>query len=391
MSRPQGTESRPCGVADTQGGNLPLRNFKFGNSMSPELAHKNSIVRRSFQWGWMVFTLAILALPTMILFVDETEFVIVERLGRISAVYDQPSLTGLHVKLPWPIESVRRFDRRLRMMTPAGREAFTRDRKNVTVEAYVCWKIAAGDNAPIAHRPVVKFFQGLGDVDLAEARIGTRLQSILTEQLGRSELSELLSVTDSEAGPVDHTSALNDISGRIRVEMQQREDEQQSIKERLGVEIVDVRIRRLNLPVGNMQAVYERMRSERQKIAEQYRSAGLAENRMIRSQADRQAGELLAQARADAERIRGEGEAAAIQILNRAHVKDPEFAEHLQTLDAYRQIMNDRTTLILSGSTRFLNLFMNGAISTQTSDGSRQTSEDAIKPAESQDTVAPER
>ena len=109
-----------------------------------------------------------------------------------------------------------------------------------------------------------------------------------------------------------------------------------------------------------MQAVFERMRSERQKIAERYRSAGLAENRMIRSRADRQSGELLAKANADAERIRGEGEAAAIHILNEAHAKDPEFAALLQTLESYKQILNERTTLILSGSNSLLNVLMRG-------------------------------
>ena len=81
---------------------------------------------------------------------------------------------------------------------------------------------------------------------------------------------------------------------------------------------------------------------------------------MIRSQADRQSGELLAKAHADAERIRGEGEAAAIRILNEAHRKDPEFAQLLQILESYKQILNDRTTLILSGSNRFLKVLMEG-------------------------------
>ena len=102
------------------------------------------------------------------------------------------------------------------------------------------------------------------------------------------------------------------------------------------------------------------MRSERQKIAERYRSAGLAENRMIRSQADRQAGELLAKANAEAERIRGEGDAAAIHILNEAYARDPEFAGVLQTLEAYKHILNERTTLVLSASNSLLKLLVEG-------------------------------
>ena len=318
----------------------------------------------------------------MFVFVDETKIVITERFGRITAVYDQRAQSGLHFKLPWPVEKIRQFDRRLQLLTPAGREAFTRDRKNVTVEAYLCWKIAEGQSRTMLDRPVVRFFQGLGSVEVAEARLASRLQSILTEQIGRSELSELLKTANSESGPAaDGLSPLEQISAKIRREFQQRADEEKSVSERLGIEIVDVRIRRLNLPTGNMQAVFERMRSERQKIAERYRSAGLAENRMIRSQADRQSGELLARANADAERIRGEGEATAIHILNEAHAKDPEFAALLQTLESYQQILNDKTTLILSGSNRFLKLLMDGVPTTSAEPPAVPGPPDALRPA----------
>ena len=330
--------------------------------MASELVSQVSTSRlRSAQnWRWLAAAVAMLLFPSLYIFVDETEFAVVERFGRITAVYDQSEQSGLHLKLPWPLESVRRFDRRLQLLSPAGREAFTRDRKNVTVEAYLCWKIADGHSTELLDRPVVKFFQGLGGIEVAEARLASRLQSILTEQIGRSELSDLLSASHSESGPPDGQSPLARVSAEIRRELEQRPDETRSLSDRLGIEIVDVRIRRLNLPTGNMQAVFERMRSERQKIAERYRSAGLADNRMIRSQADRQSGELLAKANADAERIRAEGEAAAIHILNEAHAKDPEFAALLQTLESYKLILNDRTTLILSGSNSFLKLLMHG-------------------------------
>lgn len=331
--------------------------------MSPDSLPNQAVPRflTATFWQRRLFGIvALIVLPTSFLFVDETDSVVVERFGRITAVYDQLPQRGLHLKLPWPIETVRRFDRRLQLLTPAGREAFTRDRKNVTVEAYLCWRIAEGNSEVLLDRPVVRFFQGLGNINVAESRLASRLQSILTEQIGRSELSDLLNAANSEAAPPEGPSALEKVSDAIRRELEQRPDETTSLKQRLGIEIVDVRVRRLNLPTGNMQAVFERMRSERQKIAERYRSAGLAENRMIRSQADRQSGELLAKANADAERIRGEGEAAAIHILNEAHAKDPEFAELLQTLEAYKQILNERTTLVLSGSNNLLKVLMQG-------------------------------
>jgi membrane protease subunit HflC len=128
----------------------------------------------------------------------------------------------------------------------------------------------------------------------------------------------------------------------------------------LGIEIVDLRITRLNLPQGNQQAVFERMKSERKKIADRYRSAGLAENQMIRSQADRQYNELLSKTRADAERIRGVAEAEAVRVLNAAHAQDPDFYAVLAALDAYRKILNERTTLVLSASSSMLKLLTDG-------------------------------
>ena len=102
------------------------------------------------------------------------------------------------------------------------------------------------------------------------------------------------------------------------------------------------------------------MKSERQKIADRYRSAGLAESTVIRSHADRQSAELIAKADADAERIRGEAEAEATAILNNAHAADPEFYRTMRTLDAYRTILNDKTTLVLSASSSLLKMLTEG-------------------------------
>src|SRR3712207_4114909 len=118
--------------------------------------------------------LALSLLGTCAVLVDETEYVLVERFGEIVAVYDRPDDRGLRFKLPWPVETVRRFDRRVRLFDSPARELFTSDRKNVTVEAYVCWRIAEPDSdgtAGLEGRPVVRFFRGLGGVDVAEQRL----------------------------------------------------------------------------------------------------------------------------------------------------------------------------------------------------------------------------
>lgn len=300
---------------------------------------------------WIAGGLLLLALPTMVVFVDETEHVLVERLGRIVAVYDRAPDRGLHFKAPWPIDTVRRFDRRLQLFTPPGREVFTRDRKNLIVEAFVCWQIADGPEtagSDLTARPVVQFFRSLGSTEVAEARLGSRLQSILTTQLGQLSLTDLVHAEESTTAPPKTPTRLAQLAEALQKEVVQRPEETAAWTERLGLDIVDIRIHRLQLPAANQHAVYERMRSERQKMAERYRSAGLAESTLIRSQADRQAGEILARAQAEADKIRGTGEAEALRTLNEAYAKDPEFAQRIQALDAYREMISERTTLVFS-------------------------------------------
>jgi len=314
----------------------------------------------------LLLTLAVLVLCalTSVVFVDESEFVVVETLGQIVAVYDRVDPKdgdrGLHFKLPWPVAMVRRFDRRQQLFDPPGREMFTRDKKNITVSSYLCWKIAdpTESNAPLHDRPVVRFFRGLGNVDTAEARLEARVRSALEIQLGRVELGDLLRVTNPEGGPGGE-SPLTKIAGQALAELKTH-DGAESLRDRLGIELVDLRIKRINLPEGNRTAVYERMRTERERIAERYRSAGLAEKTRIESQARRQSDELLARAEADAERIRGQGEAEAIHILNQAHARDPEFYEFQRTLATYAKVLSERTTIVLSSGSRLFRLLTEG-------------------------------
>ena len=306
--------------------------------------------------------LTIAWLCTCFVFVDESEVVLIERLGTIVSVLDQPEDRGLNIKLPWPIGNARRFDRRIQLFDPLGREVFTRDKKNVTVDAYVCWRIAEEPaTSETLDRPAVRFFRALGGVDSAQARLETRVRSTLASRIAAVGLSDLMRVTDPESPPDgDAAVSLRSIADQLLSDIRQRPDEKESVTERLGIEIVDVRIKRMNFPLGNQQAVFERMRSERQKIAERYRSAGLAQNTLIRSQADRQSSEILSRAEAEAERIRGQAEADALAILNEAHSRDPDFYRTVRTLDTYKKVLNDKTTLVLSASSNLLKMLVEG-------------------------------
>jgi len=319
-----------------------------------------------------MFLLPVVGVPLVValawsslVFVDEGEYVVVERFGEIVAVYDRPADRGLKFKLPWPIDAVRRFDRRVRLYEPPGREVFTADKKNLTVAAYVCWKIAEpGEEASeFADRPVVRFFRNLASPAVAEARLDSRVRSLLNTELGGIQLSELLAVNDSHTGPnADDRSGglLARVAADVRKRLQQSRNGKPALTDELGIEIVDLRIRRINFPVGNRQAVYDRMRSERKKEADQYRSAGLSESKAIRSRADLQYERVLSSARADSERIRGTAEAEAIAIRNAAHAKDPEFYVTLRTLETYKKILNEKTTLVLSASSSLLKMLTDG-------------------------------
>lgn len=318
--------------------------------------------RRSLRrWGLVLVLLALVW--SSLVFVDETEFVIVETFGRVSAVYDEVSEErsdrGLHFKWPWPVGIARRFDRRLQVFDPPGREMFTGDKKNVVVSSYLCWRIAPGNSEPFDQRPVVRYFRGLGDTTTAEARLDARLRSLIAGEFARIELASLLTAASAEAGPAT-TSPLRTLAERVLDQFRKRPDETDDLETRFGVRVVDLGIHRLNFPEGNRFAVYERMRTERERMAERYRATGRAEKARIESQAKRQSDEILARADAEAARIRGEGEAAALAILQKAWERDPEFYEFQRTLTAYSKILDKRTTLVLSTAGRLLRLLQEG-------------------------------
>ncbi|MFQ5733883.1 MAG: protease modulator HflC [Planctomycetaceae bacterium] len=305
-----------------------------------------------------------LLLWTSLVFVDESEYVVVERLGDIVQVYDRPEDRGLKFKLPWPIDAVRRFDRRIRLYSPPGRERPTRDQKNVTVATYVCWRIARpspDQSADFSDRPVVRFYQVLGGPRVAESKIDELILDILNSELSRIEFSDLFSALGAHTGPADKDRGrLAEIADRVRSRLERGGDGRRPLGTDFGIEIVDLRIRRLNLPRGNLQAVYDRMRSERRRESDRIHSEGIAANQVIRSRADLQYERVLASARADAERIRGSAEAEAIAIRNAAHARDAEFYVALRTLQTYKRILNDRTTLVLSASSELLRMLTDG-------------------------------
>lgn len=295
-------------------------------------------MRRTLRFLFVVAMLgALVALGfRSIVMVDETQYVLVTEFGRLVAIYgDQPDEAGLHGKWPW--QSVQAIDRRLQVFDPPARETITGDKKNLEVSSYVVWRV--GDPA--------RFLRSAGVLDAAEARLSERVSAALSDAIGRRELASLAS-TDAKAWQLDALNA--EVLAAVAP----------AARDELGVEIVDVRLRRYNFPLEVRPAVFDLIRSERKQVAATLRAQGEAEYETITSQADRQRDEILAQADAEAERIRGQGEAEATRLYNAAHARDPKFYEFLRTLESYRAILDEKSTVVLSSTSPLLKLLTQG-------------------------------
>jgi membrane protease subunit HflC len=267
--------------------------------------------------------------------VDETQYVLVTEFGRVAAVYGRDGEAGLHLRWPW--QSSIEIDRRLHVFDPPSREVITGDKRNLEVSSYVVWKV----NDP------ARFVRSVGSDEAAEGRLSERVSAALSDAIGRRELAALAS-TDTKRW------ALDDICNEAVAAVAPAANAE------LGVEVIDVRLRRFNHPLEVRPAVFDLIRSERRQVAAALRAEGEAEFQTITSQADRQRDAILSQADAEAERLRGQADAEATRIANEAHSHDPRFYEFLRTLEAYRSFLDDKTTVVLSSSSPLLKLLTQG-------------------------------
>jgi membrane protease subunit HflC len=264
--------------------------------------------------------------------VDETQLAVVTEFGRYVRTVDRP---GLHAKLPW--RTRRRFDRRLLLYNPRPSEFLTLDKKNLLVDNYVCWRIAD---------PKL-FLESVGDLPLAEMRLHDIVWSEVSAKIGGVSLSDLVNV--------DHDQVRSDT---LMAEVGRRCDTR--TRNDLGIEVVAVGIKRLNLPKENVQSVYERMRAERKRIAMQYRAEGEEQALKIRAEADKERERILAEAYREAETTKGRADAEATRIYAAAHQRDPDFYKMTRTLDSYQKLFSDKTTVVLSADSELLQLLTRG-------------------------------
>ena len=281
---------------------------------------------------WILLALAGIAVYRSALFVDETEFVIVTQFGRPVATLRD---AGLALKLPY--QSALRIDRRLQVYNPRPSEFLADEKKNLNLDVFVCWRVQEPQH----------FLETVNDLAGAESRLHDIVWSELAAQVGRTKLEVLVTV-EPEAHGLDYL-----VSG-VRKRCGERAGQD------YGIEIVDVQIKRIGLPSQVRDSVFERMRKERARMAEKYRSEGQAEATKIRALADKERTVTLAKAEANAERIRGRAEAEATRTYAAAHQKDPAFFELSRTLETYKKILDDKTTVLLSGDSELLKYLMRG-------------------------------
>ena len=263
-----------------------------------------------------------------IFIVDETQQVVILQLGKPVKTITEP---GLNVKLPFPLQEKITFDDRLLEYDSPPEEILSKDKKSLIVDNYVRWKIV----------DPLQFLKTVQAIPTAKSRMDDIVYSELRRELGTHDMVEIITENREE---------IMDIVTR----------QSNSATLAYGISVVDVRIRRVDLPAENEESIYARMEAERKRQANKFRSEGEEEAQKIRATTDRDKTIILADAYKEAEKIRGEGDAKAVQVYARSYSADPKFYEFVRTLDTYKKVVDDKTTLVLPSGSKLFKLLIDG-------------------------------
>jgi membrane protease subunit HflC len=283
--------------------------------------------------GWLVATLlAIVLVGSSTLFViDQREMAVVYALGEIKDVIVEP---GLKVKLPPPFQNVVRLDRRVQTLdSPETRPIFTAEKKSLVIDWLIKWRIVQPR----------QFIRTNGtDLHNLESRFAPVVQAAFNEEVTKRTVRGVLAD--------ERDKVMQDVRARLG-------DEAKAF----GIEIVDVRIKRVDFVADITDSVYRRMESERKQVANELRSVGTAEAERIRADADRQREVIVAEAYRDAQKIKGEGDAKASTIYAEAFGRDPQFAHFYRSLEAYRASFRGKSDLfVLDRDAEFFDVLRQG-------------------------------
>jgi modulator of FtsH protease HflC len=278
--------------------------------------------------------IAVAVLASTLFVVDQRQFGVLYSFGQIKEVITEP---GLRFKLPQPFQNVVFLDRRiLTLDSPETGSIQTAEKKNLVVDWLVKWRIADA-------KQFIRNNSGGANISTAEQRLTSVVQDALNSEVTKRTVKDVLS-TDRD---------------KIMQGVQQRlVDDAKTF----GIEIVDVRIKRVDFPSSVADSVYQRMKSERQQVANELRSTGGAEGEKIRADADRQRDVLVAEAYRDAQKVKGEGDAKAAAIYAESFGRDPQFAQFYRSLDAYKASFSKKSDVLVldPNSSEFFKTMRNG-------------------------------
>ncbi len=283
-----------------------------------------------------VLVVVFVVLANTLYVVKQTEQAIVLRFGepvRIVNPYDPTAADpGLKVKVPF-LENVVKFDRRNMNFQVDKEEIIAADQERLVVDAFMRWRI----------KDPLRFYQAVRDMSVGRDRMQPMVNSSLREVLGKAPANEIISGQRAEL--------MLSIAKLVN---------QQTLSARLGVDIIDVRVKRVDLPLENSQAVYRRMITERQQEAAEIRAGGEERKREIMAEADKTVTVTLATAQEEAQIMRGVGDAARAKLFAQSFGKDPEFAGFYRSLQAYEAAVEPGTQVLISPDSAFFNTWRNG-------------------------------
>ncbi|WP_033828213.1 protease modulator HflC [Bacillus andreraoultii] len=286
--------------------------------------------RKWIKTGIFLFLIALLLfiLLTNMFIVKEGEYKIVRQFGEIKRVIQEP---GINYKLPF-IQTVTTLPKYQMTLDVEQSEINTKDKKRMIIDNYAIWRIDDPEDLIINARTV----------ESAEARMEEFVYAVVRSELGRLNYDEIINDENSSRGSLNDrvTEQVNELLNH----------------DKYGIKVIDVRIKRTDLPAENEQSVYTRMISERESTAQDYLSQGDAKKNEIMAETDREVKEMVSKAQADAEVIRAEGEGEAAKIYNEAFSKDPDFYSLYRTLESYKKTINDETVIILPSNSPYAKL-----------------------------------
>ena len=268
----------------------------------------------------ILLAISILLGLTSVFIVDETEQVVILQLGKPVRNITKP---GLNIKVPFPFQEKISFDNRLLEYDSPPAEVLSKDKKTLIVDNYVRWRII----------DPLQFLKTVQAIPTALSRMDDIVYSELRRELGTHDMVEI--ITDNREKIMEVITMASNVATKD-----------------YGIEVLDVRIRRVDLPNENEQSIYARMDAERKRQANKFRSEGEEEAQKIRASTEKDKTIILADAYKESERIRGEGDAKAIDIYAKSYSADPKFYEFVRTLDTYKKIVDDNTTLVLPSDSR---------------------------------------